>query len=263
MHRVVLMYTSGRFGNQLFQNWIAVWIADKLGAQVKVFNHHGDFIKLNKYVTYVPETVLVQQLRYEHIRLRAYTAEELDSVVRRLETPEEQWKNVLLTEQYGENAKFVFDHEAYIRQLYTPLFPPCNPQKRIAVHVRLDDLDHYYRTYVSRFCVVLSEKVFPAYPGYPVYLVTSHPDHPLLTFTQQLLASTVTVVQSSKDCTDDFVFLRDSAVIVSASSTFAWWAAFLGVAHLEKYYIFRDKLMDSAHQTAEMYDGVPYVEHIA
>ncbi len=77
------------------------------------------------------------------------------------------------------------------------------------------------------------------------------------------MSSTVTVVQSSKDCTDDFVFLRDSAVIVSASSTFAWWAAFLGVAHLEKYYIFRDKLMDSAHQTAEMYDGVPYVEHIA
>lgn len=224
----------GRTGNQLFQLWIGEYLRQKLQCNLVLYQVFDAFIPF------------LQQYKSSRSPVpdEAYTDVNGDI------------ENVVLSrddntyiEGYFEDAALVFRHRQFIENIYQ-FDTSMHPYKKcISVHLRLNDLWDRYINYMDDYIAYING-IVERYPDYPIYIVTSDGYSHLTQYTQYKLVRPSVVVSS--DHMHDFLFLLTSSVIVSASTSYTWWAAFLN-KDLDKYYVyFTDKM--KIHNDKVMYN---------
>ena len=208
--------------------WIASYIADGLGYKLEILTKRNP--NQTPFFTQNNSTDIIHPVKSILLPSKL-TKEWLDPYISFLK---ENTENISLhiIEDFHEDSELVFSYKEYIKSIYT--FPILSGNSRITIHARLDDLARFYINYYESYARYINT-ILDKYPSLPVYIVTANGDHNLIKKTQSILSRNSTVVSGNH--LDDFDFLRSSTIIISASTTFAWWAYFFN-SSLEKYYVF-------------------------
>jgi hypothetical protein len=225
-------------GNNLFQYWVAQYIADQLEWPIKLQCDcpENDYLSTDVFpnIRATREPVDNNRCKFDQEHHGEYFID-IDALIaehRRTQEP-------VHISKYLECFDIFENREDYIKQLYARRVA-LPKHDRVAIHLRLGDLSSYYVPLMNEYIdyvvgVVNRHKK-------DVLIVSEDPGHPC---TQNLYraihsrcpsALSVTCKPSSPPMSD-FDDLASSTVLVMGNSTFSWWAAYLN-EHVEEVNVF-------------------------
>lgn len=226
----VICKLKSRFGNQLFQYWIARKIADDLGRPLHICVCTGDAYVLNADVF---PNVTYDRLYEQHGWCPSVLPYDHDWVQHHTKDKESDTgdKDIVI-DVYSESYAFVSKYKDAILQYYqSPRF--THTENRVAMHVRLGDLaaENVKVTDYIDYCIQVSRDILAKDPSTSVLIVSEEPNHEftlrLRDELQRTLECQVSVNVENSNVHDDFFTLRNSKYVIMQNSTFSWWAGFL------------------------------------
>ena len=126
----------GRFGNQLFQVWVAVYIAEKLHRRLSIV----DVPYLEYQLPFFKNTLVKEDIQGPRINFPdIVTRQSIDDVITYYYSS--TIEILVICGTFFESSELVYSFKDYIESIYT--FPKLKPVDRIAIHCRLDDLAKY------------------------------------------------------------------------------------------------------------------------
>ena len=223
-------------GNQFFQYWAGRWVAEQLGAMLKI--HLNEPLQLDPAL--FPNIVIeVEQApgrfinnpangQYNAYHLgqdnRFIQMVDLDAIVK----AEMGLSRPVFLDFHFENYTQMRPREAFIRNLFqrSPNHP-LKPSRSMVVHLRIGDLESNAHAFQADY-IAFARGILARTSEVDEVVVLCEHQHPLLDEMSATLSSLhPKVVIESKDYQSDWDRIASASVIVMTNSTFSWWPAFL------------------------------------
>ncbi len=226
----VICKLKSRFGNQLFQYWIARKIADDLQRPLHICVCTGDAYVLNADIF---PNVTYDRLYYQHGWCPSILPYDYDWVQHHTrDKANDPGVEPIVLDVYSESYALVSKYQESILQYYkSPRF--AQTENRVAMHVRLGDLaaENVKVTDYIDYCIQVTKDILAKDSGTVVFIVSEEPKHAftlrLSDELQKTLGCEVSVNNDNSNVHDDFFALRNSKYVIMQNSTFSWWAGFL------------------------------------
>lgn len=224
----VICKLKSRYGNQLFQYWIARKIADDLGRPLHVCVCTGDVFVLTQDVF---PNVTYDLLYEQHGWCPSILPYDHDWVSHHVQNGDIGNEPIVI-DVYSESYAFVSKYKDSILKYYTST-RFAEPENRVAIHVRLGDLaaENVKVTDYIDYCVTIAKDITQKEKGVSVLIISEEPKHAftlrLQDELQAALECQVSVNAENGNVHDDFFALRNSRFVIMQNSTFSWWAGFL------------------------------------
>lgn len=240
---------SGGLGNQLFQICGAWIISHHSGHNVKIDNHSGFFLDFK----YKRKSILGSELESNNISLlvkksfafiRFKIIKSKSSYIRYIHSPNTfelkeivkcalQIDNRCLVDSLMQDCMMCIQHENLLKskfQAHLPFLISNQPKKfnKVGLHVRWFDgeddfMDYKFKEYFNKI-VSLSE-----FQGKEIHIVTNSKDRTSKFFKDNFQNVAYKIINNGSE-QDDFLYLQEFDTIITTTSTFGWWSAFLSNA---------------------------------
>ncbi len=246
---MIFLDIRGRFGNQLTQYWLGRYLADLWNVPLSV--SIPDSTALARFLYPVKLSII----SFDDVLKKSQSMLNLSSI-----SSPDKLANPgcdCYIQQFNENSALICPFQTYIQSIYPISWAPRIDQ--IAIHVRLGDLTHQYVKYESNY-INLVKNVCQSYSTIPAVIYTDEPNHLAV---NRMKTATRASVRNSPDELTDFHELVHSAILISSSSTFIWWAAFLN-PYLIAYHVYLPECMLATRDHRQLYnqDYLPKTWHI-
>ena len=224
----IVLHIKERYGNQLFQYWIAKYLADKLKRPLVVTSQFPFLLSKNIFPNMGDIAMTINYQDPDNIiRCTMYDFDYIDHILKNAKDFEHRH---IVIDSFSNSYELVKKYEFYIRNLYKPR-KTMYTMDRILIHIRLGDIvsDNIKVPNFPEYCIKIIQQIHKSIGMLQVVLLSENSEHPYTkSVMDKICQSGIDINLISKESIEaDFDKILESSHVILTNSAWTWWAAFL------------------------------------
>lgn len=224
----IILHIKEGYGHQMFQYWIAKYLADKLHRPLVVTAQYPFLLSKDTFPNLGDIAMTINYPDPDNIlRCSLFEFDYIDHVLQNSKNYEQRH---IVIDTLSTSYELIKSYEFYIKKLYK-LNKPLYTMDRIVIHIRLGDLlsENIKVQNFPEYCIKTIQQIHKSIGMIQVLLLSENPEHPYTkNIMEKICKNGIDINLLPKESIEaDFDKIYESSHVILTNSTWTWWAAFL------------------------------------